>query len=92
MFFVCVNLISFCYLPTSFQNIFLSLFRIRFFYILAWSNNFIIFSMNQQELSVLVETSLSGLKVDVAASRGAKPGQWSYKSKDASVWIDVFDF
>ncbi|MEI6489769.1 MAG: YbjN domain-containing protein [Bacteroidota bacterium] len=48
--------------------------------------------MNQEELSVLVETSLSGLKVDVAASRGAKPGQWSYKSKDASVWIDVFDF
>lgn len=48
--------------------------------------------MNLQEITLLIETSLAGLKLDVAASRGAKPGQWSFKSKDASVWIDAFDF
>ena len=40
----------------------------------------------------MIETSIAGLKLDVAASRGAKPGQWSIKIKDANVWIDVFDF
>lgn len=46
--------------------------------------------MNLQEITPLVETSLAGLKVDPALCRGAKPGQWSYKLKDATVWIDVY--
>lgn len=46
--------------------------------------------MNLQEISPLIENSLAGLKVDPAMCRGQKPGQWSYKLKDASVWIDVF--
>ncbi|MGZ6255332.1 MAG: hypothetical protein ACXWL5_05050, partial [Candidatus Chromulinivorax sp.] len=49
-------------------------------------------TMNLQEISTLVETSIAGLKIDVAACRGEKPGQWSFKMKDASVWIDAFDF
>ena len=48
--------------------------------------------MNLEETGKLIENSIAGLKIDVAASRGAKPGQWSIKIKDASVWIDVFDF
>ena len=48
--------------------------------------------MNLQEISQLIETSIAGLKIDVQTSRGEKAGQWSYKSKDASIWIDVFDF
>lgn len=48
--------------------------------------------MNLQEVSELIEKSIAGLKIDVTASRGAKAGQWSIKIKDASVWIDVFDF
>jgi hypothetical protein len=48
--------------------------------------------MNIAEVSPLVEASLAGLKVDPALCRGAKPGQWSYKLKDATVWIDVFAF
>ena len=48
--------------------------------------------MNLQDITKLVETSLTGLKIDLVTTRGEKPGQWSYKSKDASVWIDAFDF
>lgn len=48
--------------------------------------------MQLREISQLIETSIEGLKVDVATSRGAKDGQWSIKVKDASVWIDAFDF
>lgn len=48
--------------------------------------------MNLQEISKLVETSIAALKLDVAASRGAKEGQWSIKMKDAPVWIDAFNF
>ncbi len=46
--------------------------------------------MTLQEIAPLIETSLAGLKVDPALCRGEKPGQWSYKVKDATVWIDVF--
>ncbi|MFY9307424.1 MAG: YbjN domain-containing protein [Bacteroidia bacterium] len=48
--------------------------------------------MQLKEISQLVETSIAGLKLDVSTSRGAKDGQWSLKIKDASVWIDAFDF
>lgn len=48
--------------------------------------------MNLKEVGQLIETSIVGLKMDVAASRGAKEGQWSIKVKDATVWVDVFDF
>ncbi|HEY0030853.1 MAG TPA: YbjN domain-containing protein, partial [Bacteroidia bacterium] len=48
--------------------------------------------MNLQEITKLVETSIAGLKLDAVASRGAKEGQWSIKVKDATVWIDAFDF
>jgi hypothetical protein len=46
--------------------------------------------MTLQEVAPLVEASLAGLKVDPVLCRGQKPGQWSYKLKDATVWIDVF--
>jgi hypothetical protein len=48
--------------------------------------------MNIQEMTPLVENSIRGLNVDPALCRGEKPGQWSYKIKDANVWIDVFAF
>jgi hypothetical protein len=32
------------------------------------------------------------LKIDAATCRGEKPGQWSFKIKDASVWVDAFSF
>ncbi|MBK7182419.1 MAG: YbjN domain-containing protein [Bacteroidetes bacterium] len=48
--------------------------------------------MNLQQITPLIEKSLEGLKLDVATCRGANPGQWSFKQKDASVWIDVFNF
>lgn len=53
--------------------------------------------MQLSEIEKLVETSISGLKIDIAASRVANPAQWaakqwSIKIKDASVWIDAFDF
>jgi hypothetical protein len=48
--------------------------------------------MNLQDVTKLVETSIAGLKIDVAASRGAKEGQWSIKFKESSIWIDVFNF
>lgn len=46
--------------------------------------------MNLAEITPLVETSIAGLKVDPVLCCGQKPGQWSYKLKDATVWIDVF--
>jgi hypothetical protein len=48
--------------------------------------------MKLPEITQLVENSIAALKVDVAASRGAKEGQWSLKIKDSTVWIDVFNF
>ena len=48
--------------------------------------------MNLQQLSTLIESSIAGLKIDVSTARGQKAGQWSIKIKDASVWIDIFDF
>ena len=48
--------------------------------------------MTLPEVSQLVEASLAGLKLDPAACRGEKPGQWGYTVKDAKVWIDVFNF
>lgn len=48
--------------------------------------------MNLNEASQLIETSIAGLKIDIATARGAKAGQWSLKVKDATVWVDVFDF
>lgn len=49
-------------------------------------------SMNIAQITPLVEASIAGLKVDPALCRGEKPGQWSYKLKDANIWIDVFNF
>lgn len=46
--------------------------------------------MNLQDISPLVEASLAGLKVDPALCRGAKPGQWAYTQRGATVWIDVY--
>jgi hypothetical protein len=48
--------------------------------------------MQLVEITQLIETSIAGLKLDISASRGEKPGQWTIKVKDSSVWIDVFDF
>jgi hypothetical protein len=48
--------------------------------------------MTYDEIAALVEKSIEGLKVDPALCRGQKKGQWSLKLKDASVWIDVFNF
>jgi len=48
--------------------------------------------MNLSEISKLVETSITGLKIDAVACRGEKEGQWSFKIKGASVWIDAFNF
>jgi hypothetical protein len=48
--------------------------------------------MTLPQVSQLIEASLAGLKMDPAACRGEKPGQWGYSIKDAKVWIDVFDF
>lgn len=48
--------------------------------------------MNLSEISKLVETSIAGLKIDAAACRGEKEGQWSFKMKGATVWIDAFNF
>jgi hypothetical protein len=46
--------------------------------------------MTLQEITPMIEGSLVGLKLDPAACRGQKPGQWSCKVKDATIWIDVF--
>ncbi len=48
--------------------------------------------MNFEEISRLIENSLTGLKVDPVACRGEKKGQWSLKIKDSTVWIDAFNF
>lgn len=48
--------------------------------------------MNLEQISPLIEKSIEGLKIDPVLCRGQKPGQWSYKMKDANVWIDVFAF
>jgi hypothetical protein len=48
--------------------------------------------MTHQEVYQMVEKSIEGLKVDPALCRGEKPGQWSYKLKDATIWIDVFEW
>lgn len=48
--------------------------------------------MNIQETGILIENSLKGLKLDPVTCRGEKAGQWSFKSKDATIWIDVFSF
>ena len=48
--------------------------------------------MNLQEISAMIEKSITGLKVDPVVCRGEKPGQWSLKIKDSSVWIDAFSF
>ncbi|OFX42415.1 MAG: hypothetical protein A2046_13395 [Bacteroidetes bacterium GWA2_30_7] len=48
--------------------------------------------MNIQEAGVLIENSLKRLNLDPATCRGEKQGQWSFKSKDATIWIDVFSF
>lgn len=48
--------------------------------------------MDLNQTSVLVENSIRELKVDPAACRGQKPGQWSLIYKGATVWIDVFNF
>ncbi|MFN8277138.1 MAG: YbjN domain-containing protein [Chitinophagales bacterium] len=48
--------------------------------------------MTFEETAALVEKSLEGLKLDLAKTRGEKAGQWSFTVKDATVWIDVFNF
>lgn len=48
--------------------------------------------MNLEEVTTLVESSITGLKVDPVACRGEKPGQWNLTVKGATVWIDVFNF
>jgi hypothetical protein len=48
--------------------------------------------MNLNDVSQVIETSLAALKLDPAACRGEKPGQWSYTMKDATIWIDAFNF
>lgn len=48
--------------------------------------------MDLTQTSTLVENSIRDLKVDPAACRGEKPGQWSLMYKGATVWIDVFNF
>lgn len=48
--------------------------------------------MNLEQASVLIESSISGLKVDPIACRGDKPGQWNLTYKGATIWIDVFNF
>ena len=48
--------------------------------------------MNLEQASVLIESSISGLKVDPVACRGDKPGQWNLTYKGSTIWIDVFNF
>lgn len=48
--------------------------------------------MNLSEASFLIEESIRGLKVDPVACRDVNPGKWSLRIKNATVWIDVFDF
>lgn len=48
--------------------------------------------MNIEQIAPLIEASLAGLKLDPAQCRNEKPGQWSYRSQKADVWIDVFTF
>lgn len=48
--------------------------------------------MSFDELSRLIEKSLSGLKVDPVACRSDKPGKWTVRIKDSEVWIDAFSF
>ena len=48
--------------------------------------------MNLDEISRLVEKSLSGLQVDPLTCRSDKPGKWTVRIKDSEVWIDAFSF
>ena len=41
--------------------------------------------MTFEEASNLVETSITGLKLDPATCRGQKKGQWSLKIKDSTI-------
>lgn len=48
--------------------------------------------MNKEELIILIEEQISVLGLDPISCRGDKPGMWSLKIKDSSIWIDVFNF
>jgi hypothetical protein len=48
--------------------------------------------MGFNEISQIVETGLTTLQLNPAECRGAKPGQWGYKQRDANIWIDVFSY
>jgi hypothetical protein len=39
----------------------------------------------------LVEEVLTDYKIDPAAARGPKPGQWNLKLGSANVWVDIFE-
>jgi hypothetical protein len=46
--------------------------------------------MNLQEMTPLVESSLTGMNLDPVTCRTETPGHWTYKHGTATVWIDVF--
>lgn len=48
--------------------------------------------MNLEQTTVLINKSLEGLKLDPNTCKGDKPGQWNFKIKDSTMWLDVFNF
>lgn len=48
--------------------------------------------MNLQEISALVEQSITGLNIDLNTARKEKEGQWNITVKGAPVYLDVFNF
>jgi hypothetical protein len=46
--------------------------------------------MTLQEATPLVEQSISGLGIDPATSHTDKPGHWSFKLENSTIWIDVY--
>lgn len=48
--------------------------------------------MNLAEVTILIENSIAGLKLDVEKSREKDPGKWTLYLRDTYVWIDVFNF
>ncbi|MBX3163626.1 MAG: hypothetical protein KF900_04045 [Bacteroidetes bacterium] len=48
--------------------------------------------MTFEQLNSLIETSVKGLNLDLAACLGEKKGEWNVKIKDSTAYIDAFNF
>lgn len=48
--------------------------------------------MTFENMTALIEASIKGLGFDPQQAKGKAEGQWSIVIKDATVWIDLFNF